>query len=50
MPLILGSLASLIDILKNRKEKNLQLLELKTEFTNKLQHLFPVIYYSDYLK
>lgn len=50
IPLILGSLASLIDILKNRKEKNLQIVELKTDFTNKLQTLFPVIYYSDYLK
>jgi cysteine sulfinate desulfinase/cysteine desulfurase-like protein len=50
IPLLLGSLASLIDILKNRKEKNLQISELKTEFTNKLNSLFPVIYYSDYLK
>jgi cysteine sulfinate desulfinase/cysteine desulfurase-like protein len=50
IPLLLGSLSSLIDILKNRKEKNLQLTELKTEFMNKLSSLFPVIYYSDYLK
>ena len=50
IPILLGSLASLMDILKNRKEKNLHIIELKTEFTNKLNSLFPVIYYSDYLK
>ena len=49
IPLLLGSLASLMDMLKNRKEKNLQITELKTEFIEKLNSLFPVIYYSEYL-
>jgi cysteine sulfinate desulfinase/cysteine desulfurase-like protein len=50
IPLLLGSLASLIDILKNRKEKNLQIMDLKTDFINKLHSLFPIVYYSDYVK
>ncbi len=50
IPILLGSLASLIDILNNRKEKNLRINDLKMEFINKLDSILPIIYYSDYLK
>lgn len=50
IPILLGSLASLIDILKDRKEKNIKIIELKKEFINKLDSILPIIYYSDYLK
>lgn len=49
IPLILGSLSSLIDVLKKRKERNLNIYNFKLELINKLDQILPIISYNDYI-
>jgi len=49
IPVILGSLASLLDISKNRDEKNKKIQDLKNKFISSLNTILPIINYIDYL-
>lgn len=48
IPLISGSLFSILNILKNRDDKNNKILSLKTSFINKISQILPIIKYRDY--
>lgn len=48
IPIISGSLHSLINIIKNRNEKNSKIKSLKCYFLDKISQIIPIIRYNDY--
>lgn len=48
IPLISGSLFSILNILKNRDDKNNKILILKKYFLDKIYQILPIITYHDY--
>ena len=49
LPIISGSLHSLLNILKNRDEKNNKIKSLKQSFLDKLYQVLPILKYKDYI-